>query len=609
MPVTVTLVGDRNSLGHADPDHWTNGLAIFNDLSVNVVGTGSTLQVSAAGFLSSTSTSFDVTPATALVVTNTNDSGTGSLRQALIDANANPDTNTITFNIQSAGPYTIQPTTLLPTVTSPIVLDGTTQPGFAGTPIIELSGALAGAGANGLVISGGNSTVRGLVVTRWSNIGIYVHTGGNNVIAGNYVGTDGNGGGPSSRDQATNVLTPNPTANTVGVRLGAPNTRVGGTSAADRNVISGNSTAGLFLMPQSLPDGTVISNATGAVVQGNYFGTDADGMTAKPNGTVVVNAGVPTQITGRSIWVTSPNVTIGGTAPGAGNLISANAIGIDAGTAGVNINGIVVYLSIASSVVIQGNLIGTDVTGAVALPFNVNLNAINIFGRGTGIQIFSPDSIIGGTTPGSGNVISGNASFGIFADDLFRTTGGNSVFGRRQPTSRCKGTRSTNAAGTAALAGSGEYAGIFLTSPNIHIGGTAPSARNIISGNLGTGIQVAGTWRPLYVGALNTLIEGNHIGVDVTGTVAITNRGGGIVVGATFGTFGTPANSSAIIGGTTAASRNIIAGNGAIGSPGHGIPRSPTPSGRKSSETSSARTAPATPPSATSDLAFRSKVA
>src|SRR5437588_5147 len=95
-------------------------------------------------------------------VTNISDTGAGSFRQAILDANSTPGANTIGFTIGS-GVRTIQPTTALPAITNPVTIDGTTQRGYRGTPIIVLDGALAGAHANGLTITAGNSVVRGLV--------------------------------------------------------------------------------------------------------------------------------------------------------------------------------------------------------------------------------------------------------------------------------------------------------------------------------------------------------------------------------------------------------------------------------------------------------------
>jgi hypothetical protein len=105
-------------------------------------------------------------------VTTTADSDAGSLRQAILCANETPGTQTIEFNIPGGGAFQIQPTSSLPTITDPMVIDATTQPGYAGTPLIELDGSLAGAGVNGLRITSGGSIVRGLVVNRFAGSGI-----------------------------------------------------------------------------------------------------------------------------------------------------------------------------------------------------------------------------------------------------------------------------------------------------------------------------------------------------------------------------------------------------------------------------------------------------
>ena len=78
------------------------------------------------------------------VVTNTGDSGAGSLRQAILDANAHPGADRIEFNIPGSGFHTITPLTALPTISDPVTIAGSTQPGFIGSPIIELDGSAAG---------------------------------------------------------------------------------------------------------------------------------------------------------------------------------------------------------------------------------------------------------------------------------------------------------------------------------------------------------------------------------------------------------------------------------------------------------------------------------
>src|SRR5262249_12427409 len=193
-------------------------------------------------------------------VLNTLDAGAGSLRQAILDANANPGADQIAFAIAPGGAQTIRPTSALPAITDPVTLDGTTQPGFAeaGHPVIELNGGLAAAGANGLTIFADDCTVRGLVIngfagtgTDLNGIGIGLGPGSsNNGIEGNFLGTDVSG--TEARPNFFGVLVVEGSAN-----------RIGGPTAAARDVISGN-----------LSSAVVFLEGTGNVVQGNLIGTD-----------------------------------------------------------------------------------------------------------------------------------------------------------------------------------------------------------------------------------------------------------------------------------------------------------------------------------------------
>src|SRR5262249_22919064 len=134
-------------------------------------------------------------------VTNTNDTGTGSLRQAILDANSMGG-GTIQFNISGSGVHTISPLTVLPTITQTVIIDGYTQSGSSpntnpptmglNTVLqIELSGALAPPNSNfdGLIINAPNCIVRGLVINSFQHDGIGVCTDGN-VIEGNFIGTN-----------------------------------------------------------------------------------------------------------------------------------------------------------------------------------------------------------------------------------------------------------------------------------------------------------------------------------------------------------------------------------------------------------------------------------
>jgi hypothetical protein len=118
-------------------------------------------------------------------VMQTADTGAGSLRDAIVQLNQdpNPGVDTIAFSIGS-GAETIIPMSPLPSINHSVIIDGTTQPGFAGTPLIELDGAQAGSSANGLVIAAGNSTVMDLVINRFALDGILLQTSGGDSIQG-----------------------------------------------------------------------------------------------------------------------------------------------------------------------------------------------------------------------------------------------------------------------------------------------------------------------------------------------------------------------------------------------------------------------------------------
>src|SRR5262249_30405413 len=132
-------------------------------------------------------------PATFLINT-TADSGAGSLRQAILDSNANAGADTIDFSIGS-GAQTIALLSGLPAITESVAIDATTQPRYAGTPLIELPGDSAGSGASGFTITAAGSTIQGFVINRFSTAGILIRgaSATGNTVAGNYIGTDASG--------------------------------------------------------------------------------------------------------------------------------------------------------------------------------------------------------------------------------------------------------------------------------------------------------------------------------------------------------------------------------------------------------------------------------
>lgn len=132
--------------------------------------------------------------AASFTVTNTNDNGAGSLRQAILNANSNPGIDNINFSI-SSGFQSIKPLSALPTITEAVIIDGTTQPGYNQIPIIEIDGSNAGF-ASGLTVAGSNSVIKGLIINRFlgdtqeTGNGIFLGGFGGNHIVGNFIGTD-----------------------------------------------------------------------------------------------------------------------------------------------------------------------------------------------------------------------------------------------------------------------------------------------------------------------------------------------------------------------------------------------------------------------------------
>ncbi len=354
-------------------------------------------------------------------VTNPDDSGPGSLRQAILDANQSPGADTITFNIGPGGTQTINLSSPLPPITEALTVDGTTQGGFAGTPLIVLSGLGGQVFADGLTISADNCVVRSLVISGFGGNGISI-SGSNNIIEGNFIGTtpDGtdNQGNSGSGVSITPLPTPSPPP--------TDNNRIGGTTAAARNLISGN-----------FGNGVEINRASGNLVQGNIIGTNINGTAALGNS----GAGV-------SIFEANNNI-IGGATAGVSNLISANG---SEGEAGVSISG-----SSATGNLVQGNFIGTDLNGTAVLG-----------NSGAGVQISAGSNTVGGTTSTARNLISGNGANGV----SISFAGSNLVQGNFI---------GTDGSGAGDVGNFGH--GILIGSSDNSIGGTVAAAGNVIAFN------------------------------------------------------------------------------------------------------------------------------
>jgi len=304
--------------------------------------------------------------------------GTCSLRDGITFANANPGPDEIDFAISGAGVHTITLGSSLPSSTGPLTIDGYTQPGTSpntnglGLPdnavlLIEINGngtfrPLSNAGGC-FLLEGGQNTIRGLVINRCGGAGIEIGTSlvTGDVIEGDFIGTDPTG---------TIALGNGRPGVYLGNGTSGYQETVGGSSAAARNVISGNTIAGIEL------------HSKGHSVSGNFIGTNAAGTAAIPNQVgVYVDDGVGS--TGPPF---NPGVTLL-----AGNVISGNGDGI-------------AYDEVAQFIA-HANFIGTDLTGTVAVP-----NQVGVTGIGNGA--------IGGLNPGEGNLISGNSTNGILIPAL-----------------------------------------------------------------------------------------------------------------------------------------------------------------------------------------------
>lgn len=379
------------------------------------------------------------------------DSGDCTLREAINASNKNPGLDNITFNIPGAGVHTIFPNADLPQITDSTTIDGTTQPGFAGTPVIELKGAdMPGFfGELGLSVLASNNTIRGLVLNRW---GKPLGMGSNgNRIEGNFIGTDVTGEVATGNDD-------------FGVFINGNGNIVGGTTTAARNLLSGNRRVGLS-----------IEGGTGNQVQGNLIGTDLTGTVSLGNGE-------------EGVEIRSSGNVVGGTTASARNLISGNGSGI------VMPN---VFRDEAHSNQVQGNFIGTDLSGNARL--GNSQYGVLILTDASAVK--SPgNNLVGGTVPGARNVISAN-EIGIACVN----TDGNTVQGNFI---------GTGIDGITPLGNTLQGVQIFDSSDN-RIGGAGSSAGNTIAYAGSDGVHVAGSTSVRNAISSNTIFSNGLLGIDL----------------------------------------------------------------------------------------------
>ncbi|MEX1245328.1 MAG: S-layer homology domain-containing protein [Thermoanaerobaculia bacterium] len=388
-------------------------------------------------------------------VTSTADSGAGTLRQAILDANTNPGPDTIAFNIVGSGVHTIAPVTPLPSLTDPVTINGYSQPGASpngnapnqgsnAVILIEINGQNLVFSQNGLTALA-PVTIRGLTINRAFNAAIAFGTGATgSVAAGNFLGTDPAG---SSIPGAENF----------GVDIGGVSgVTIGGTAPADRNVIAGNAAANIYLNDSGGPN---------TIVKGNLIGLNAAGTAALavpgPYGGIYVRVGT--------------GVLIGGPTAADRNVISGHPQ-----------SGVVIGYTLggtAAQGTIEGNYTGTDVTGTLPIP-----NAAGIF-------IPNSNCIV------RNNVIAGNSSYGILSEG-----GANHVI-----QGNFIGTDET---GTLDLGNGG--GGISVAAANWTVGGTGPGQANVIAHNRGLGgvVLAAGSSVTARIRA-NRIFDNKPLGIDL----------------------------------------------------------------------------------------------
>jgi uncharacterized repeat protein (TIGR01451 family) len=435
-------------------------------------------------------------------VDSTGDADTlGTLRYAINQANANAGSDTIVFAIPGAGPHVIQPLSALPTITDQVTISGATQDPLADLPQIVLDGSLAGADVDGLrlgagaVTSASGSIISGLAINQFSGAGIAILTGANSVaIRSNFLGTDNTG----------STALPNNVG--VAIRNSFSNT-VGGVTTDFRNLISGNTAAGV-----------VITGSTGLanVIQANIIGLALSGNSALPN------LGPGIQISGDgSTNSGARSNTVGGSLTAARNFIGGNTG-----------PGILIKDAGASSNQIQGNFIGTNTSGTTAIA-----NAV-----GVEIRDQATSNSVGGASTSLRNVISGNFT----ADVRIDNADSNSVVGNLI---------GTNSDGTAAIPGNSPgTVGVLIQngSDNNTVGGTTSSAANVISGHQDAGVWIRGAVISGDPTSSGNVLQGNVIGAAIGGSTALPNLiGVRISDGARNST----------VGGTSTSARNIISGN------------------------------------------------
>ncbi len=438
-------------------------------------------------------------------------SGNCTLRGAIEEANVLAGPDSVHFNVGGGGLQTIIVSNSdLPTITTSINLDATTQPGYSGMPLIELKGVF-GLVSQGFFIDHATSVViKGFVINSFQSSGIILMSSTKCIIENNFIGTDVTGilsqassfYGLMLFDSIENLIKDNlisgnllhgilivqqSDANIIqGNKLGTdisgmnsiPNyigigifdskdNIVGGSAVGSGNLISGNSYSGLY----------IFTHSENTRIEGNKIGTNILGTGAVPN----LNFGM---------IIYTDLASIGGSSSGEGNVISGNGGGI--------------LLFGSSHTTIQGNKIGTDITG---------MNVIGNDGDGI-LMVNSEYNLVGGVVSGEGNLISGNGAIWV-------ANGGININGNSENNIVQGNKIGTDVSGMYPLGNA--YYGIIIYANFNTIGGSTSGARNLISGNLEEGLFLASP-------SESNIVNNNYIGTDITGNGVLPNQMNGVLI-------------------------------------------------------------------------------
>lgn len=448
-----------------------------------------------------------------------------TLRRAIVLSNTNFGNTLIAFDIPGTGVHTMHPVANYPDITKTATIDGTTQPGFAGYPLIEISGDLMTGSHEGLKITASSTVVRGLAINQIPSVfddnnsqvggsGITVMSTSfyrnivNVIIEGNFLGTDPTGSVSKAND-----------ANGVHIYDADFNT-IGGTTAWAGNILSGN---GNYAQNKQ-GVGLAITGGNYNVIYGNYIGTNVLGNIKLGNS--------------YGVFFTGINNQFGGDAFGEGNVVSGNGGPPDqygrCQGGGIYMFGLISLDDgslLTDSNTLKGNKIGTNASGTGPL-------------GNCSVGISSPadvNTVIGSITQTGRNIISDNGWDALWCGYASQTTyglgGGCTIIGNNIGTDITGSTamrndqRNNNCIGFCLITDT-----VWVTPSDLAFvtvgssGGTTPGGActgmcNLISGNLDPtgGFGGGGLYRSGYgyVIAVN-----NYIGVNRSGTAALPNFSG-----------------------------------------------------------------------------------